>query len=110
MENRVVRPQLSLLQVSRRMRQETLPVFYGWNTFQLLDAIKSLEAAYEWLSEVHPAHRSLLRRVELPTFDMLSAIEGMRVRGFQLAKDLDVRDVKGFFAPKWLTFKHMPDA
>ncbi|KAF2722624.1 hypothetical protein K431DRAFT_293262 [Polychaeton citri CBS 116435] len=107
MYNRNQRPRLSLLQSCKSIRAETLPIYYGWNRFQILDAIKDLEAAFEFVESVEPGHRVFLRQVEVPTFDAPRAVEGMQKRGFELVTQLpkEIRD--NFFTPKWLTFRHV---
>ncbi|TKA25685.1 hypothetical protein B0A50_05780 [Salinomyces thailandicus] len=83
-----VSKQPALTMVSRAIREEALPLYYGKNKFMVRGTYDYRENAPVWLSALSQASRNMLQHVEINTHDINSTIAMMATLGLQLAHRL----------------------
>ncbi|TKA75771.1 hypothetical protein B0A55_04323 [Friedmanniomyces simplex] len=101
--------QPALALVTRQIRAEVLPIYYGENRFIVREEVDWRTSAPIFLRALTPSSRNLIKHVEISTNDLTSAICMMASLGFSLSHLLPsrervelLREVQGFVV--WMTF------
>ncbi|KAK3114192.1 hypothetical protein LTR53_007734 [Teratosphaeriaceae sp. CCFEE 6253] len=101
--------QPALALVNRTLRSEILPIYYGENRFMIRGEYDWDTKAPAWLRCLQPSTRDLIKRVEISTRDLSSAVCMMATLGFALSHALPFEGKLGLLrevqdCPLWMTF------